>query len=261
MATNGSARNRTGGQVATGSDEDPRPSDETKQNSNPENEGEGGGEEGPKDAAGQGGDEEQQGGPPAAVGFWDHRLKHVRREAFLKWSLTTGLLMFFILGVLSIYWGSLFRVENNLSKLVVYVVDFDGQVAPYDTDGHEPLVGPLITTLARTMVASPTPNLGYEIRPPSGFANDPIQVRQAVFDFQAWAAIIINPNATAMLYSAIQTGNTSYDPMGACHLVYIDSRDDTNWYDFINPLISQFQTQATTMVGEQWSVLPSNPDT
>ena len=41
-------------------------------------------------------------GPPASVGFWDPRLKHVRREAFSKWILTTIVLMFFIMGVLSI---------------------------------------------------------------------------------------------------------------------------------------------------------------
>lgn len=258
MATVGNARDRKEREGAhasgraPGNHEEPKPSDETKRNSEPEKDEEGS----PKDEAGEGGDqgdEEQQGGPPAAVGFWDPRLKHVRHEAFLKWTFTTGLLMAFILSVLSIYWGALYHVEQNLSSLVVYVVDFDGQVAPYDTDGHQPLVGPLITTLARSMVASPQPNLGYEIRSPADFQNDPIQVRQAVYNWDAWAAIVINPNATAMLYSAVQNGNTSYDPLGACQLVFIDSRDDTNWYDFMFPLLSAFQTQATTMVGEQWT--------
>lgn len=187
------------------------------------------------------------------MGFWDHRLKHVRHEAFLKWTITTAILMAFILGVLSIYWAALFHIEENLSSLVVYVVDFDGQVAPYDSNGIQPLVGPAITTMARTLVASPQPNLGYEIIPPSDFENDPIQVRQAVFNFDAWAAIVINPNATSMLYSAIANGNASYDPMGACQLIYIDSRDDTNWYDFMYPLLSSYMTEATTMVGQKWA--------
>lgn len=198
-------------------------------------------------------DEEQQAGPPPAVGFWDSRLKHVRHEAMLKWIFTTGFLMAFILAVMSIYWGALFHVEQNLSSLVVYVVDFDGQVAPYDTDGHQPVVGPMITNLARSMVASNTPSLGWGVLPPSDFENDPFQVRQAVYDFDAWAAVIIDPNATAMLYSAIQNGNTSYDPLGACQLVYIDSRDDTNWYDFMLPIMSEFMTEATSMVGQKWT--------
>ena len=41
-------------------------------------------------------------GPPAPVGFWHPSLKHVRREAISKWLLTTAVLMFFIVGVLSI---------------------------------------------------------------------------------------------------------------------------------------------------------------
>lgn len=74
-----------------------------------------------------------------------------------------------------------------------------------------------------------------------------------MYDWKAWAAIIINPNATSQLYSAIQNGNRSYDPMGACQLIYQDSRDDTNYYDFILPILNQFMTQATTMAGEQWA--------
>jgi hypothetical protein len=163
--------------------------------------------------------------------------------------------MTFILGVLSIYWAVFSHVEANLSSLVIYVVDFDGQAAPYNTSSIQPIVGPTIVKLAQQLVDSPTPNLGYGSLPASDFNYDPIQVRQAIYDFKAWAAIIINPNATAMLYSAVQNGNTSYDPLGACQLVYQDARDDTNWYDFINPLIGPFQTQATSMVGEAFTRL------
>lgn len=161
--------------------------------------------------------------------------------------------MTFILGVLSIYWAVLYHVEENLSSLVVYIVDFDGQVAPYNASGIQPIVGPTIVQMGMQLADSPVPNLGYGSMPPSAFNYDPIQVRQAVYDQKAWAAIIINPNATAMLYSAVQNGNVSYDPLGACQLVYTEARDDTNWYDFISPALSQYQTQATTMVGEQWT--------
>jgi len=261
MMTYGNPRDRTGREAVangeappTNADDHESPSDASKRYSDQEkDDGEAQEADGSAQQNGENKDEEQQAGPPEAVGFFDPRLKHVRHEAFTKWTITTAVLMCFILGVLSIYWGALYHVEQNLSSLVVYVVDFDGQVAPYNTGGHTPIVGPIITDLARTMVASATPNLGYGVLPPSDFENDPIQVRQAVFDEDAWAAIIINPNATAMLYSAIQNGNTSYDPLGACQLVYIDSRDDTNWYDFISPLLNSFMTQATTMVGERWT--------
>ena len=161
--------------------------------------------------------------------------------------------MLFIVGVLSIYWGALFRAEQNLHRLKVYVVDFDGRAAPYNTSAIQPIVGPAIAELARKLVDSSEPNLGYEVMQPDVFDYDPIQVRQAVYNWDAWAAIVINPNASAMLHSAVNNGNTSYDPLGACQLVYLDSRDDTNWYDFMAPLITAFMTEATSMVGGEWT--------
>lgn len=132
----------------------------------------------------------------------------------------------------------------------MYIVDFDG-IAPYNTS-NPPLVGPTITQLGEEMLKAPV-HLGYGSLSPANFNNDPIQVRQAVYDFKAWAAIIINPNATSMLYSAVNTGNVSYDPMGALQLVFLDSRDDTNWYDFLLPQLSTFMTEATTRVGKEWA--------
>lgn len=186
------------------------------------------------------------------VGFWHPELRKVRNRAFGKWIVTTAFLMGFILAVLSLYWGVFFDVEQRLEHLLVYVVDMDG-AAPYDNTGHTPFVGSAITQLVQKMTSSGMPTLGWGIRPGSDFNNDPMQVRQAVFNWDAWAAIIINPNATAMLYEAVATGNKSYDPLGACQLVYVDSRDDTNWYDFMLPLISQFMTQAQSQVGQKWA--------
>ncbi|OQO09312.1 hypothetical protein B0A48_04710 [Cryoendolithus antarcticus] len=197
-------------------------------------------------------DQEKQ-GPPTPVGFWDSRLNAVRKEAFTKWGITTVVLMVSIMALLSIYWAVFYHVQANMSSLVVYVVDFDGQVAPYDNIGVEPIVGPAIVGLANQMVASSKPTLGFGSMPPSAFKNDPLEVRRAVYNFEAWAALIIMPNATSLLYSAIQNGNASYDPMGACQLVYVQARDETNWSNYLGPTINQFETEATSMVGMMWA--------
>lgn len=62
---------------------------------------------------------------------------------------------------------------------------------------------------------------------PAAFNYDPMRVRAAVYDEQAWAAIIINPNATALAMLAIQQKNTSYDPAGAFQLIIVSAREDT----------------------------------
>lgn len=200
-------------------------------------------------------DEEQQQPTPSPVGFWDPSLKAVRHEAFTKWMITTGFLMAFILTCLSIYWGIFTHVEDNLTSLHVMVVDFDGQTAPYNTSasGDTPFVGPTIQRLSEQMVASPRPSLGYVSYSAADFNFDPVQVRRDIYDFKAWAAIVINANATAELFSAVRDVNTAYSPLGACQLIYVQARDNTNWDSFIYPQISSFMTEATTMVGEQWT--------
>lgn len=189
---------------------------------------------------------------PVPVGFWHPSLRKARHRVFREWVVTTAFLMAFILAILSIYWGVFFKIESRLSHLLVYVVDMDG-TAPFDNTGNAPFVGPTITQLVEKQLASGMPTLGWSIRSGSDFNNDVLEVRQAIYNWDAWAAIIINSNASALLYQAVATGNTSYDPLGACQLVYQDSRDDTNWYDFMLPLISQFMTQATSQVGQHWA--------
>lgn len=151
--------------------------------------------------------------------------------------------------MLSLYWGVLFRVEQNLSSLVVWVVDFDGQEAPYNTSGITPIVGPAMVKAAQMLVA-PTGALGWGPLPPSHFNNDPLEVRQRIYDYKAWAAIIVNANATALLQEAIRTGNTSYDPMGAAQLIYVQARDETTHSQYVLPQLQMFQTQVTSSFGK-----------
>ncbi|KAF1919572.1 hypothetical protein BDU57DRAFT_440553 [Ampelomyces quisqualis] len=160
--------------------------------------------------------------------------------------------MAFILAVLSLYWGVFFNVQNRLHHLLVYVVDMDG-ATPFGNTGNQPFVGQTITQLAEKQLSSGMPTLGWSVRSGSEFNNDVLEVRQAIYNWDAWAAIVINPNATAMLYQAIATGNTSYDPLGACQLVYQEARDNTNWQSFMFPIISAFMTQAQSQVGKTWA--------
>ena len=159
-------------------------------------------------------------------------------------------------------WGAQYHVYANYNALGVYVVDFDG-MAPYDTTGP-PLLGPMVTKQLDTqnMLAEPTnriksidppPHLGYEVRPPAMFNNDPMQVRQAVYNEDAWAAIIINSNATALLREAVATGNTTYDPLGAAQLIYVQARDETTVNNYIVPTLDSLEVTITSMFGQMWT--------
>jgi hypothetical protein len=152
----------------------------------------------------------------------------------------------FVLAVLSLYWGVLFNVEQNLNSLVVHVVDFDND--------PNPLVGPMIVQATEAQVRlNNVPHLGYVTMDPARYNNDPIAVRQSIYDFEAWAAVIINANATSMLRSAVRVGNSSYDPLGACQIVYVEARDQDSYALYIMPQLQALQTQMTSMIGRAWT--------
>lgn len=210
--------------------------------------------------------------PHHSVGFWHPRMRKVRRHVLLLWTrtskqrsapLATGpitcarlkwlavlTLVVAIMGVLSIYWGVLFRVEANLRALVIHVVDFDAQVAPYDN--VQPVVGPAVTKLTEQLYNAPGLSLGFTTVPPSQFNNDPLQVREAVYRWDSWAAIIVNPNATALLQEALATGNASYDPTGAVQIVVQSARDPTTVQGAILPYLMKFSDEFTATFGPVW---------
>ena len=140
--------------------------------------------------------------------------------------------------------------DKRVGSLGVWVVDFDGQVPPYEN--VEPFVGPFVTKSIEADLKSKGHHLGYTFRPPSDFGNDPLQVRESVYDFKAWAAIIINANATALLEAAVREGNSSYDPLGACQIIYNSARDQTTASSFILPAMTVIQKIVVSNFGKEW---------
>ena len=137
-----------------------------------------------------------------------------------------------------------------MSALTVAVVSFDGQETPYR--GIQPLIGQAVIQAAQQQTRILTGTLGYKILAPAEFNNDPIAVRQAIYDEHHWAAIIVNSNATALLQQAVAVGNRTYDPLGACQIIYNQARDETTYANYIIPQLDQLQTNIQARFGEQW---------
>ncbi|OTB04856.1 hypothetical protein M426DRAFT_73210 [Hypoxylon sp. CI-4A] len=190
--------------------------------------------------------------PHRSAGFWDSSMDKIRKEVVFAWASILLFLSIFIIAVLSLYWAALSHVEKNMHTLTVHVVDFDGQVAPYN--GVTPLVGPAMREAAQAMVSSSTEGiLGFTVVDPSEYNFDPIAVRQAVYDWHAWAAVIINPNATALLQEAVSTGNASYDPTGAVQFVIQSARQETTYSNYIVPQLQDLANQFAATFGPSWS--------
>lgn len=93
---------------------------------------------------------------------------------------------------------------------------------------------------------------GYTFASPEDFNNNSLSVRNEVYDFHAWAAVIINSNATAMLDAAVKLGNASYDPLGACQIIYNSARDQITTSTYIVPSINTLQKRVVTEFGRAW---------
>ncbi|KAG7109396.1 putative endoplasmic reticulum membrane protein like [Verticillium longisporum] len=188
-----------------------------------------------------------------AVGFWHPRMRKVRAHVIVLWLRTVLILTVFILSILSLYWAVLYRVEENLRALTVQVVDFDGLVEPYT--GGSPMIGPQVVQLTEQMLSMSGPSLGYQTVLASQFGYDPLKVRASVYEWDSWAAIVINPNATALLQQAVETGNASYDPTGAVQIIYQTARDSTTVSSYLSPMLQQFSSQLTAQFGPNWGAM------
>ncbi|PYH92001.1 MNNG and nitrosoguanidine resistance protein [Aspergillus ellipticus CBS 707.79] len=188
--------------------------------------------------------------PPVAVSFFDPALSAVRRSVFIQWARTVLILCTFILAILSLFWAVNSHVNENLSALTVWVVDFDGQLEPYRN--QTPIVGPAVREVVNQTLGSDIPNIGYTIKSPADFNNDPWAVRQSVYDEHAYGAVIINANATALLRDAVTNGNSSYDPLGAAEFIIISARDDTSYYNYIIPSLSALDLAVRSYFGPRW---------
>lgn len=176
-----------------------------------------------------------------------------------------------ILSLLSLYWGALRRVNKNLPSLTVLVVDFDSKIAPYTSS--TPIVGPVVTKAAQMQNISPMPHLGFIVKEPADYNNDPMEVRRAIYHQHHWVGIIVNPNATALLEDAVSQGNSSYDPNGVGQIIYVEARDQstidecmfilqrhisTGFRILIGrtdmlPLINELTVQVTAQFGMMWA--------
>ena len=183
------------------------------------------------------------------VGFWHWSMAGVRLHVLKLWFRTNLILALAIMTCLCLFWGALFGQDKRIEKLNIWVVDFDGQ-PPYTN--ITPFVGPFVTQTVRNMMNDGGMVLGYAFASPGDFDNDPLKVRESIYDFKAWASIIVNPGATAILEAAVGQGNASYDPLDACEITLNTARDQITFASYILPSMSLFQKRVMNEFGRSW---------
>lgn len=160
----------------------------------------------------------------------------------------------FILTILSIFWGAQYNVYQKLPNLTVWIVDFDAKIPPYNTTTvTTPVVGPFITNAFQQLRPDTVDNLGWTVVSATEFNYDPMLVRQGIYNEDAYAAIIVNANATALLKDAVNNGNSSYDPAGAAQIIYNTARDETTTSSYILPALLDILFPLLCEFGAEWA--------
>ncbi|KAK7753805.1 hypothetical protein SLS62_004171 [Diatrype stigma] len=215
--------------------------------------------------------------PHRSVGFWDPKMNQVRKTVIKQWAAMAYIHTYFrsvryqlkrgsglfavtflvcaIMAILALYWADLFVVDQKLRNLTVHVVDLDGQAAPYNDSASAitPLVGPTMTSLARELADGDQPSLGYVVVPAAAYGHDARAVRQAVYDWECYAAVVIQANATALLQAAAARGNASYDPTGAVQIVLLSARQEATYYNYILPQLEALARDFSARFAARWA--------
>ncbi|GAA5880617.1 hypothetical protein JCM16303_004284 [Sporobolomyces ruberrimus] len=175
------------------------------------------------------------------LSFRDPQLKGQRKQMWKILGMASILLTLAVFLLLSLFWGSLFRIESYFPRLKIYVYDFDNQ-----------LLGPTLVQGLRQSLSSPT-HFGLIFRNTAG--KDYAQIAQEIIEERAWGAVVINANATTNFQAAVQgTGgllNGEWAPSGAVSLYVSSSRWFQVILEFLLPFLQQMMNPIITQASQQ----------
>ncbi|KAK8847379.1 hypothetical protein IAR55_005237 [Kwoniella newhampshirensis] len=152
--------------------------------------------------------------------FLSPEIAHLRGIAIKIFMGTLVIMITVVWLCLPLYWGSLWKSNKYTDRLTVRVIDRDGSDV-----GSAVSQSLLAQTDLRYFVTSPA-----ELPTSDAVAHDIVQEG-------AWAAIVINSGATALLNTARQVGNASYDGRGAIEVFYAQARQETAVNSYLVPYI------------------------
>ncbi|KZT43644.1 hypothetical protein SISSUDRAFT_978122 [Sistotremastrum suecicum HHB10207 ss-3] len=130
-----------------------------------------------------------------------------------------------VMAVLSIYWGALWQTGNDIKNLTGFIIDFDGGA-----------IGQTVTQTFLGVNGKPA-QLTWVTVPASNFPGGESDVIDAVVQEKCWAAVAINPNASANLAKAIANADATYNGALAVTGYAAEARNENSYPLFILPNI------------------------
>lgn len=191
------------------------------------------------------------------LSFFNEKLAVQRTKLFWKILTIYAIMGFFILGVFSIYWGSMYKRETREKNLRMLVVIEDDTTI----NGVASVVGDTLKTILATPAAMALGN--WIIYNTTDFITMADSHNNSVFDEierqvhhqHYWAAIHVPKNASVGLYEAIVTGDTSYNVSANTVVLYYETgRDFLSMGTYVVPNVQKIQGK---FLGQQQNITSS----
>lgn len=189
--------------------------------------------------------------------FFHGHLRQTRRLIFTQHAIVCALMAALMLGIFSIYWGSMFHKTDHQRYLKMLVL-----IEDYETiDLIPPVFGNKLVEVLSTAEAKRigewhiyTPGNFLAIQPKD--TNSTSQtVETLIHEQKFWAAIHVQANATHNFYQAMMAGNSSYVAGNETwHLVYETGRDFVNIPSYV---VKNCQAIQGMMLADQQSITES----
>ncbi|KAL8280092.1 hypothetical protein RQP46_007422 [Phenoliferia psychrophenolica] len=143
--------------------------------------------------------------------------------------------------LIPIFWGSNYRLEFYFYRLTIDVYDFDS------ASSATPLLGPIV---ARSLIESMKAPVHFTIRTMNTTGVTLDSVSDRIVNEKAWAAIVINANATAAWTAASSGVASTYQGDGAISVVVASARFFQVILEYLLPFIDQLLETPISMASK-----------
>ncbi|KAK9484658.1 hypothetical protein V1527DRAFT_185770 [Lipomyces starkeyi] len=180
--------------------------------------------------------------PSRRLGFCSKYFEQMRWNALKTFGISILVMGTLLIGIHSIFWGSLFQRQKYLNRVNFFLVNFD-------SNADSILSSTFLSSASRYAIAAGSATVQDET---SVYANGNIDaVYNDVVEQKNWGAFVVLPNATAKLIAALKepSGAAGYDS-DLVQFVYAQARDPSA-YDSLMPWIFGLSASFTSELSSE----------
>ena len=172
------------------------------------------------------------------LSFFNERLKKQRFGLVMEFGFIYLIMGFFVLGIFSIYWGSMYKRETRLPNLkFLVVIDNDTPVNNIPTFGEQ-LQLILNSTKAKSIGGWEIQNITH-FKQEADKRNNTVEqeINRQIHHQLYWLSIYVKENATYDFYQALANNDASYNVSDTFRLIYETGRDFLTMTQYVTPQV------------------------